>query len=284
MGSTGRRIVWLASYPKSGNTWFRIFLANLAAAGSGPADINNLNELGNIASDRREFEAVTMLDSDILSHDDIDCLRPRVYETIGAEAADLYWMKAHDAYRLTPAGEPLFGRGIARAAIYLVRDPRDVAVSYAYHSSSTVNDAIRLMNMAEGAICVGGHGVPRQLRQILKSWNRHVTSWLDQTDVPVHLVRYEDLVAAPAVHFRAAVEFAGRPATPEEIERAIRHTDFAELQRQEREKGFAERNSRTAPFFRAGRVGGWREVLTAEQADAIARCHGAVMARLGYEV
>ena len=71
------QIVWLASFPKSGNTWFRIFLANLAAGESGPSDINDLDERGGIASSRREFDAVTLLESGLLSHDEIDRLRPR---------------------------------------------------------------------------------------------------------------------------------------------------------------------------------------------------------------
>ena len=182
-------IVWLASFPKSGNTWFRIFLANLAASESGPADINNLDERGGIASSRHEFEAATFLDSGLLSHDDIDCLRPRVYEAIAAEASEQRWIKVHDAYTQTPEGEPLFGRNAARAAVYLVRDPRDVAVSLAYHNSTTIDDAIKLMNAADGALCRSRKGLALQLRQKLTGWSGHVTSWLGQTDVPVHVVR-----------------------------------------------------------------------------------------------
>jgi aryl sulfotransferase len=275
-------IVWLASFPKSGNTWFRIFLANLAAGDTGPTDINNLDECGGIASSRHEFEAATFLDSGLLSHDDIDCLRPRVYEAMAADAHEQRWIKVHDAYTLTPQGEPLLGCKVARAAIYLVRDPRDVAVSLSYHNSTTIDDAIALMNAANGALCCSRKGLAPQLRQKLMSWSGHVTSWLDQTDVPVHVVRYEDLKVSPVDCFGAALEFADRPATPEQIERAIRYADFAELQRQESEKGFAERMSRTAPFFRSGAAGGWRECLTAGQVDAIEGCHGAVMTRLGY--
>ena len=68
--------------------------------------------------------------------------------------------------------------------------------------------------------------------------------------MPVHLMRYEDLIAEPVAAFGAALRFAGRPATTAEIERAVRYADFSELQRQEKERGFAERMSRTAPFFR----------------------------------
>ena len=146
-----RGIVWLASFPKSGNTWFRILLANLTAGKSGPSDINNLDESGGIAGSRDEFEAATMLDSGLLSHDDIDRLRPRVYEAIAAETSEQRWIKVHDAYTSTSGGEPLLGRNVARAAVYLVRDPRDVAVSLAYHNGATVDDMIKFMNATDSA-------------------------------------------------------------------------------------------------------------------------------------
>ena len=277
-------IVWLASFPKSGNTWFRIFLANLTAGEAGPADINNLDEHGGIASSRHEFEAATMLDSGLLSHDDIDDLRPRIYDEIAKEVGEQRWVKVHDAYAATPSGELMFATKAARAAIYLVRDPRDVAVSFAYHSNTTIDETIRLMNEPDGALCSGRKSLAPQLRQRLKGWSGHVTSWLDQSDVPVHFVRYEDLVVAPNKCFAAALDFAGRRATSAQIELAIRHSDFSELKRQETEKGFGERVSRVAPFFRAGQVGGWRQTLKREQVDAIERCHGTIMSRLGYEL
>ena len=201
---------------------------------------------------------------------------------IAAEATEERWVKVHDAYTLTREGEPLLGRHVARAAVYLVRDPRDVAISLAYHNSTTIDEAITYMNAADGALCRSRKGLPPQLRQKLTGWSGHVTSWLDQTDVPVHLVRYENLRADPVGVFNAALEGAGRSVTLDAITRAVSHADFSELQRQESEKGFGERMSYTAPFFRAGRVSGWRRVLTAEQITAIEHCHAVVMARLGY--
>jgi hypothetical protein len=274
-------IVWLASFPKSGNTWFRIFLANLAAGENGPADINNLDERGGIASSRHEFEAATMLDSGLLSHDDIDDLRPRVYESIAKEVQEQRWVKAHDAYTALADGEPLLGRS-ARAAVYLVRDPRDVAISLSHHNNTAIDEAIALMNQPHGALCRGKKGLAPQLRQKLRGWSGHVQSWLDQTEIPVLMVRYEDLKADPVTYFGAALAFSGREASIAEIEQAIRHADFAELQRQESEKGFAERQSRNAPFFRAGRAGGWRDALTPEQVVRIEDAHAAVMGRLAY--
>jgi aryl sulfotransferase len=71
------RTIWLASYPKSGNTWFRMLAANLSAQNGKPVDINNLPERGGIASARGPFDYLSPLDSSLLTHDEIDCLRPR---------------------------------------------------------------------------------------------------------------------------------------------------------------------------------------------------------------
>jgi aryl sulfotransferase len=283
MPSSGR-IVWLASFPKSGNTWFRILLANLTTGEFGPADINNLDERGGIASSRDDFEAATMLDSGIISHDDIDGLRPRVYEFIVKDTTEQRWIKVHDAYTYTLAGQALFSNNAVTGAVYLVRDPRDVAVSLAYHSNTTVDDAIKVINATDGMLCCDRRGLAPQLRQKLNGWSQHVTSWLDQPEVPVHLVRYEDLLIDTEKYFKAALEFAKRFAQQEDIARAICSADFSELRRQENEKGFRERMSRAAPFFRSGRVGSWRESLSASQASSIERCHSAVMMRLGYSV
>jgi aryl sulfotransferase len=277
------RCVWLASFPKSGNTWFRLLLANLTGKDVTPADINVLAEHGAIASSRQEFEAATLLDSSMLSHDEIDVLRPHVYAKVMSEDDEERWNKVHDAFVRSRDGRPLFGRDVARAAIYLVRDPRDVAVSFAFHSNTTIDDAIDFINSADGALCGGRLGLAVQLRQKLTGWSGHVTSWSDQTELPVHLVHYEKLLESPVEVFSKAMQFAGRSASTEDVDRAVRHADFAELQRQESEKGFAERVSRTTPFFRSGRAGGWRQMLTEAQVAAIERCHGPVMARLGYQ-
>ena len=279
--STPGGIVWLASFPKSGNTWFRIFLANLAAGANGPADINNLDERGGIASSRHEFEAVTLLDSGFLTHDDVDNLRRRVYQRLAVKTEEQRWIKVHDGYTNTADGEPMFGIDGA-CVVYLVRDPRDVAVSLSHHNSTTLDKAIALMNDPDAAYCAGSKGLAPQLRQKLLGWSAHVASWTGQSDLPAMMVRYEDLRAQPTRHFSAALDFAGRAATAEEVALAVQHADFGELKRQETEKGFAERMSRTTPFFRSGRTGGWREALSAEQVALIEDAHGPTMRKLGY--
>ena len=91
------RTIWLASYPKSGNTWFRMLVANLSAKDGKPVDINDLPERGGIASARGPFDHLLLIDSGLLTHDEIDCLRPRVYEELARGAEDDEYDAPQDA-------------------------------------------------------------------------------------------------------------------------------------------------------------------------------------------
>jgi aryl sulfotransferase len=290
---------WLASYPKSGNTWFRLLIANLAARDE-PADINAMPERGGIASGRGDFHFHTLIDSGLLTHDEADALRPRVYEAIARDGgADdgsddsrdksrlPRLIKAHDAYLDTPLGEPLLAaaRGASRA-ILIVRDPRDVAPSLANHRHSTIDAAIDFLVDREACFAAGARSQNAQLRQRLLDWSGHAASWLDQRDLPVHLVRYEDLKAAPVATFAAALDFLGCAFTADELEQAVDFASFERLQAQEKANGFAEWRSPdgTDLFFRRGESQGWRRELTPEQARRIEAAHAPMMARLGYGI
>lgn len=291
------RTVWLASYPKSGNTWFRMLVANLSAKDGKPVDINDLPERGGIASARGPFDHLLLIESGLLTHDEIDALRPRVYEELahGAqddeyekteEAPPVRFVKVHDAYTLTPKGEPLLaGRRGADGAIVIVRDPRDVAPSLANHNHSSLDAAIAFLNDKNAGFCMRTMRQHNQLRQQLPGWSGHIASWLDQTDIPVHLIRYEDMQADTFGALSRALTFAGRQASDDEMRRAVAFADFAQLQGQERDKGFREApRPQAGSFFRRGQAGAWRDELTAEQVQRIETEHATMMRRLGYEL
>ena len=90
------------------------------------------------------------------------------------------------------------------------------------------------------------------------------------------------MLSEPQATFARAAHFLQLPADPERIAKAIRFSDFRELARQEREKGFRERPHHTERFFRSGTSGGWREKLTEVQVRRIIADHGEVMHRFGY--
>ena len=116
----------------------------------------------------------------------------------------------------------------------------------------------------------------------LTTWSNHVTSWTDQAALPVHVARYEDLLADPHGQFGAIVRFAGLGWDGPRLERAIEHSAFPRLREQEAADGFAEKQPTAPSFFRAGVAGQWRSALEVAQVQALVDAHGDVMKRFGY--
>jgi aryl sulfotransferase len=279
-----RGAVWIASYPKSGNTWMRILLANLTGGLDGPEDINRLSLYEDVASSRALFEDQTLVDSRLLLAHEIEAWRPAALDAYVTSRRSMAFIKGHDCWTHLPDGTPRLGRA-ARAALYLVRDPRDVAVSFSSYLAASLDWTIELMNSPGYTFGASDS----QVRLRIDDWSGNVCSWLDQADVPVHPIRYEDLLADTAGVFRRALHFLGVSFENEAVEedsvsRAVRHADFTELQRQEREKGFAEGSGKQEFFFRQGRGGNWRNHLTEAHIRRIESAHGTTMQRLGYEL
>ena len=290
------RVIWLASYPKSGNTWMRMLIANLSAGGDTPIDINDVRFDGGMASARAPFERLSLIDSALLTYDESDRIRPLLYRAMRNSAGDeedgdisasAQFIKVHDAYTFTADGDALLGGSeAADGAILVVRDPRGVAPSLASHLGLSIDQAIAFMQDVNASFCGAPGRFYNQLRQQLPGWTGHTASWLDQRDLPVAVVRYEDLQSNTADELRRVLDFAGHDATDEQIERAVRFADFKELQRQEREKGFGEapRPHANGNFFRRGVADGWRDELTDDQIARIEAAHAPMMRRLGYEL
>ena len=215
----GHRITWLASYPKSGNTWMRVFLTNLRRGGTTPADINDLDPtIG--ASGREVFDRLLGYDTANLTHDEIDALRPDVYTHLAAHADTPLICKVHDAYTHLPDGRPLFPTTAASVVIYLVRNPLDVSVSLAHHNQMAgIDPAIDLMRDPQATL--GARTRTGAFRQQLLSWSGHVRSWVDAPELAVHVVRYEDLLSRPVETFSAAATFVGLAVTPDAVARAL---------------------------------------------------------------
>jgi hypothetical protein len=274
-------IWWLASYPKSGNTWLRTVLFSLMSGGS--LDINDLMSLGPTASLRSAFDDTLGIDSANLPFERETDLRPRAYEIWAAEAEGPIHCKVHDAYHATPSGEPLFPTAATRGAIYVARDPRAVAVSNAHHARRAIDATIATMDSSAATLAGSPRELSSVLRQRLLRWSDHVASWL-AAPFPVHLVRYEDMLADPHAAFAGVAAFLGLGSDRAAIAAAVEATVFCRLQEQEQRAGFVEKPWRAAAFFREGRSDGWRRALTPEQAGRIVAAHGPMMRQLGYDV
>ncbi|MEC9346911.1 MAG: sulfotransferase domain-containing protein [Pseudomonadota bacterium] len=274
-------IQWLASYPKSGNTWLR-FLLDSVRRGGEPIPFPTPETPNQIASARSPFDELLGIESSDLTEDEIERLRPLLYRLQAARSEEPSLRKVHDAWTLTSDGTPLFPPDVTDGVIYIVRDPRDVAASMANHNGVDLDRAITQMGNPDQIIARSRRQMSAQFPQRLMTWGGHVESWLDASGARLMLVRYEDMIADTEDVLAAAVRFLGRTASAEVIARSVAANSFERLRAGEAEAGFVERPKKSAAFFRRGEAGGWRDELTPEQVIRIETDHGAVMRRLGY--
>lgn len=274
-------ILWLASYPKSGNTWMRALLTNYQCDGDTPADINKLRG-GPIASSRDLFDEMIGFEASELTDRQIAQLRPVAYRRLAAELDEASLLKVHDAWTVGPTGVPLFPAEVTAGVIYVVRNPLDVAVSAASHWSVDIARAVAILCNPDHALARSLQGLDDQLPQRLLSWGEHVRSWVDYSGLKVHVVRYEDLQQAPEAAFGAVVAFAGWSVDTARLAKAVAFSSFEQLRTQEDRESFRERPRGVERFFRQGKAGGWRAALTPAQVEQIVTTQGAVMARFGY--
>lgn len=262
---------WVASYPKSGNTWIRLLLASYRSAQLmhytdtsvymfqcvSPHPLNELDLVQQV-----------QLRNAALLH--IAVVAPAEVPTV---------IKTHHA-NCEVLGIPLFPEACVRRAIYIMRDPRDVACSFAHHFNISHEKTVEVMGTRTGIF-----QPERTMTYIMGSWSEHVISWIDrQSDFPTHITQYEKLHEDALGELRKIVKFLGWKLDEDRLRQAVEENQFKLLQKAEEQDGFSEQASSGKAFFRRGQVGAWKDELDPELARQIERDHGEVMRRMGYAV
>jgi hypothetical protein len=276
-----KNIVWLVSYPKSGNTWFRMFLANYLKDRADPVSLDEIKRTP-IASSAVNFEESCGLNPFELSADEVDLYRPDMYrflsQNVGSEEAVLY-KKTHDAYTLNTHHNPIFPEEISKGVVYFIRNPLDVCVSYASHRSDKIDETLQLLRNEKAQVAGKKTG---QLRQLLFSWKNHVKSWQQQNQIPLHIVRYEDMIKEPINTFGSIIKFLDLEYEEGRLKRAINNSDFKLLQQMEQTNGFKEKPQLSKVFFREGKAGSYRKHLSEEQIQQLVEYNYDTMKEFGY--
>jgi hypothetical protein len=187
------------------------------------------------------------------------------------------FVKTHNA-RVAPEKIELIPDRYTRSAIYIIRNPLDMVLSYARHYGITQEDAAN-------KICHPDNGnLPTEtsVAQYLSSWDMHVKSWMAYAPWKRLILRYEDLLDDPETHFAKVLDLVGVPVDKERLQRAIRFCSFDELSRQEEEQGFIERPEQSEKFFGKGQKDQWKTDLDPALAEMIRSKMGETMKRYGY--
>jgi hypothetical protein len=271
-----RRITWLASYPKSGNTWLRAIVDRIVH----PERPFDLNAFGDTAP---AFSGLT--ERYIAEHG---------YQVSPSAPGEVrrYWAATQEAICATSEG-PVFVKthnvaakfdygffpdpNLTRSVIYVVRDPRDVAISFAYHYRHPLGLAVA--SLCSSSALFKPEEIART--ELLMSWGEHVAAWTALRRCPLLVLRYEDLLANTEAGVRRIAAFLGARPSDEQVKEVVAATSFEQLRRQEAERGFVEA-VREKGFFRVGKAQQWRDVEDQGVFQPLLERFAKLMRRYGY--
>jgi hypothetical protein len=276
------RIVWVASYPRSGGTWTRMLLFNLVQIMSGSREACDINALGDFSpwdAKLKYYRKYLKQGFENAPFDEVVAARHQVHQDIADKAAGRVFVKTH--WPLCEIGShESVNRSVTAGAIYLVRNPLDVAISFAHHFMKPIDTVIEILNTA------GSHMISDGIFEFWGSWSDHVASWTHQTTPTICCVRYEDLLSDPERWFGVVAHHVFEPApSTEQLRAAIANTSFAILRNQEEKRGFKDTPAgapQSVKFFREGRAGQWQQHLSTVQVDCIVSSHREQMERFSY--
>lgn len=272
------KFTWLASYPKSGNTWIRMLIH--AYYQNGHVDINHSPFT---YGDQGEYwlRAVSPLPIEDLGMEMRVLLRPAcLLNQLASMFDEPRLVKTHYANVRVNNYCNFIPHQLTERAVYVVRDPRDVVMSLADYISISVEEATGNMNN-DGYALQNDSG----LTHYLASWSTHVKSWMQEERYPVAVLKYEDLLQDTLGEFIQMLEFCNIRVDKKRAKRAVEACELAKLQRQEAKHGFREDlRADKKPHTRFFRKGGsrWLEELDSKFAKQIEEDHKDMMTALGY--
>ncbi len=267
-------ILWLASYPKSGNTWVRALLANYFSDNSKKI-FKDIKKIGSFPN-QKDFENIVNID--FIKKNKLEIFKHYItaQEKLNLNK-ETNIIKTHN-FAGSINGFPFSDENNTCGFIYIVRDPRAVLVSYSYHSQTTFQNTLNSM-LNPNLISVS-NGIP----EARLSWNIHVKSWLNNK-WPRILIKYEDLHKEPFSQFSKILNFIKKFKNIEidenKLNRSIEMCNFENLSNLEEKEGFEEKNI-NSKFFREGKIDEWKKVLPKDLIKEVEKNFYEEMKVLGY--
>lgn len=273
-------LLWLASYPRSGNTFTRILLANYFAAADDAYDINRLHEF--IPSDTSGilWDAFAQQYPQAGGSEGMWQARLQFFEHYRAnKAGSLSAFKTHTA-NIEALGSKAFDFRKNDRIIYIVRHPLDVALSYSDFNGQNLE--LSIQTMCESGTCLTHKDFG--VFEVRGSWAEHAESWLKGPQCPLLLVRYEELRSQTEEVLKTMLTFLGASVISERVKQAVDASRFDRVRAQEAAHSFNEAPDtlKSGAFFRRGQSFQWLREFSPEQAYRLADGCDPMMSKLGY--
>lgn len=275
-----KKIIWVSSFPKSGNTFVRFLLANYFFNEGNNFNIDIIKYIDRFSIRkyvRNHYEKYKKI-----SWDEIAPFWLKEQQKISEEAKNLIFLKTHNV-NFSINNHDFTNESYSFAAIYIVRDPRDVAISSSKFFGENLNQMIEKLCNSEF------HYISQEQDQfdldLISTWSTHYNSWRNGLiRVPKIFIKYEDLLHNPREEFFKIIKFLSNlinfKIEEDKIDKSIKLSNF-ELLKKEEEKGFIEK-SKNSKFFREGKIEQWKKILSKQQLFEIQTSFKKEMQELNY--
>lgn len=274
-----KKIFWIASYPKSGNTLIRAILASLFFTKDGIFSFEilkkillfeNFQNLNFIKKENMQ-DYKKLSDLKILSK---YWLKMQSKENLGLRDGEFCFLKTHSA-QLTYFDNYFTDIKHTLGFIYIIRDPRDVLISYTHYLINSLDETILHMTNKTAVIHYDQNTIENKIQPIVfvSRWDVHAKSW-GLFQVPNLVLRYEDLVEKKKEIIYRIINFFEKNYNfkfhniDHKIENIITSTDFETLKKNEEKYGFDEAR-KDQPFFNVGKPQQWKTQLNSTQKNLI---------------
>ena len=267
-------IIWIASYPKSGNTWVRSLLAAYLYTKDGNFNFELLRKI-------RQFPSKSFFKyflTDFTNIKNVSDYWIAAQDRINLFNQGYNFMKTHSAL-CTLENNSFTNKKNTKAAIYIVRDPRNLITSFKHHFSMTTEQALSFISNKQNMLVESDWGGEDfGIATILGSWSEHYKSWKNLKFAPVLIIKYEDLLKDTKKEFNKILDFLNKLIKIEidekRISRVINSCNFKSLEQKEEKEGFFEsvyskKNNKKLKFFYLGKKNNWKSLLNSEVEKSI---------------
>ena len=283
-------IFWIASYPKSGNTWLRTLISAYYYSKDGIFDQSILKNIG-MYPERRHFVGFDYNQENVA---DTTKLWIKSQEKINADKK-IRFFKTHNVFGKVN-GYDFTNKQNSAGCVYIVRDPRNVITSLRNHYELDYETSLKWMTDPNKFI----YDVERAEQygysdfQFISSWNMNYKSWKVQKKIPIKIIQYEDLLKETYVVFKDIIEFINKSLNIKEevnsdkLKNSVNSTYFDKLKSDEKKNGFVEavptRTSKEKiPFFYLGPDNDWKKILDKDQQIELNDMFKEDLINLGYK-
>lgn len=281
-------IFWIASYPKSGNTWLRTLISSYYYSKDGIFNHDLIKNIGQFP-EKDYFKDFPLDTKNVVGTTKYWI---KAQEKINFDKK-LRFFKTHNVYGKID-NKPFTNKENSLGCIYIIRDPRNVITSLSNHYELNYEDSLAWMTNHKKYIYDNRGDDDYGNFQFISSWSNHYKSWKIQKDIPIKIVRYEDLLLKTYEVTKEVIQFINLNSDQKnkidikKLKNSVNSTLFVKLKKLEKNNGFSEaifskKKNKMIPFFNLGPDNNWKNILNKSFADKLCNIFAEDLLELGYK-